>query len=964
LDNFIYNQSSVWIASEHYPYLASSQEAAKETLQIKVDKFAYQPGETAKVVITAPVTGKEGVKALIAVEGKKIHKWWTIPLTATAKMIEIPINADYAPNVYVTASVIGVGHKFYNQSRIIRVSPKEHFLDISVSADKEKYKPGDIAKYTIKATNKNGTPVADTELSFGLVDESIYALRSEAAENIEKFFYDRRTNAVITRCTFADEYSGGPDKIEPISRVRKDFRDTAIWLPNLKTDIKGIATANVTLPDNLTTWRATVRGVTKGTDIGWTINKIISTQDLIVRLSLPRFFSLGDETFINAVVHNYTKESQPVSLVLNTTAQFSVKGKAEQHLTVPADKAERFSWPIKVISPGIATVNISARGKTASDAMETRLNVLSLGVPEFAIKSGELLEDYDKAEIPLVQSTEISPGTFKHQLGISASSIGPVLGNFDKLIEYPYGCTEQTMSRLIPSVVAMKLHKELGLPIDEKQSQRFAKVYKRSMAKLTDYQHSDGGWGWWKNDPSNLYLTGLVMEGFDQLKQVGYQIDANQIKHGLDWLKSASEDLCKQLMDPKLTYSTNTNKEWQESEFSTDLAKNTYALSLYKIKTPAKVTQWLMSRLSILPPEALSYLTMAFKKNNDPRFEKTYKQLLYLANRTNDVVDWDHTKDLLKRLKLGGISNYDYTYRYTGIETTALALRTVLAIEPGNTQLIESIKRWVLLQRDNNGWNNTKTTSQVFLALLEEQLSFNKNKNTNETLRIILADKLLKELHYNAENCYQAEEQISLSQLDKGKIDLDKSGPGRIYYNSLITYMRQLKADENIQAAGSPKGLSIGRSFYRLKPSATTSDGKIHFRSQLITDGIVQSGETVLMKISVNSPINLPYMLLEAYLPSGAEVVQDSTKEDLIEANGDKDSVQGDWGCAWWSHQDILDDRIVFFSTDLKQGKSEFSTLVRMEMPGTYQINPLRLEGMYAKNVRAYSNLDKIQVAK
>ena len=100
-------------------------------------------------------------------------------------------------------------------------------------------------------------------------------------------------------------------------KVRKDFRDTAVWLPDLKTDKNGIVVASVTLPDNLTTWRATVRGITKKTDVGWTINKVIATQDLIVRLPLPRFFSLGDETFINAVVHNYTNQAQAIKLLLS-----------------------------------------------------------------------------------------------------------------------------------------------------------------------------------------------------------------------------------------------------------------------------------------------------------------------------------------------------------------------------------------------------------------------------------------------------------------------------------------------------------------------------------------------------------------------------------------------------------------------------------------------------------------------
>src|SRR5262249_34083024 len=151
--------------------------------------------------------------------------------------------------------------------------------------DKLKYKPGDKVTYTIKAKRPDGKPAGNVELSLGVVDESIYSIRPEAAANIQRFFYSKRNNWVTTVCSFPEQYSGGPDKIEP--KVRKDFRDTAAWLAQLITDKEGVAKATVKLPDNLTTWRATVRGVTTGTDVGWTVNKIISSQDMILRLALP-----------------------------------------------------------------------------------------------------------------------------------------------------------------------------------------------------------------------------------------------------------------------------------------------------------------------------------------------------------------------------------------------------------------------------------------------------------------------------------------------------------------------------------------------------------------------------------------------------------------------------------------------------------------------------------------------------
>jgi uncharacterized protein YfaS (alpha-2-macroglobulin family) len=104
----------------------------------------------------------------------------------------------------------------------------------------------------------------------------------------------------------------------------------------------------------------------------------------------------------------------------------------------------------------------------------------------------------------------------------------------------------------------------------------------------------------------------------------------------------------------------------------------------------------------------------------------------------------------------------------------------------------------------------------------------------------------------------------------------------------------------------------------------------------------------------------VPYVIVECGLPSGAEVVQGDSKAN----NPDGDSNQGDdsdspfagdWQPQWWTHQDVLDDRIVFFVTNLPAGNSEFDVMLRMEMPGTFEINPIKLEGMYTDKVRGYS---------
>ena len=1011
----ISDHGSVWVASERYAFMRDAKDAEKETVSLTPNKKIYKPGETAKIMITAPVTGKEGIEAIVTVEGERLYQCKVVPLDATAKLVEIPIPRELAPNAFIDIAFVGNKHQFYTAEQSIKVSPEDNFLKLAVSSDKDKYKPGDTVHYTVKATKADGTPAANTEVSLGVVDESIYAIRAEAAEDIKKFFYAARSNVVLTSCTFPSMYSAGPDKIEP--KVRKDFKDTAAWIPDLVTNSAGIAIADVKLPDNLTTWRATVRGISTNTDVGFSTQKILCTQDLILRLALPRFFNEGDQGFITAIVHNYTKQAQSIKLSLKASDQFKVDTATVQTASVEPEKAYRYSWPVTLMKSGTATVEAKAVGQTAGDAMEIKLPVNPLGLPAFSIKSGMLTANEVTLPIPTGMSADAVKGTESAVLSLSSSTIGPVLGNFDKLIDYPYGCTEQTLSKMVPSIVAMQLHKQLNLPIAPEQTKKFAEVQKESLEKLRGYHHPDGGWGWWATDDSNAYLTAHVVDGLSMLKATGYSAEGQLIESGLKYMSKACIDLQKQLADPKLEKDSRWAAYVVATE-ETDLAKMLYTVSEWgvtptqlneiynppkvdptkaasdkkaaeikggaknKVAKPAakpkpiltfhseltakvvikdegqthnkcQVRDWLVKNMHDLPEEALCYLILASKNLGDnASAQKAYKELISTSSTDASMMNWSAGR---------------WDYRFTNVEATALGLRAVLAMEPENSERIEGIKQWLLLQRTKDGWENTKTTAEVFMALLIEEIQHKAQTPTEYQVKVVQEGQDLFNLAYDSTNMYGAEQKVKFQLAAQpgtpGTMDLSKSGSGRLYWSTLVTYFRKLLPGDQTAGKGAPEGLSITRKYYRLVPlKEAAADGTIHFKSEEILDHQIKSGETILMKTFVNSPIPLPYVKIESMLPSGAEVVKADSREASVERENDQANVFGDWGFRWWTHEDDLDDRVVYFGTSIPQGLSTFHTMMRMELPGKMEVLPTTLEGMYSDKIRGYSPLEQLTV--
>src|SRR5581483_8506591 len=192
---------------------------------------------------------------------------------------------------------------------------KDKFLSLEIIPNKKEYKPREAASYTVLARNANGSPAAGAEVSLGVVDEAVYSIRPENSGDIRRAFYGTRPNSVQTNFSTSYNFSGySGDKPVRIAKnkrsyqladfknesqyaeptIRKEFKDTAFWQPDVITGADGKATVNFTLPDNLTTWRATARAVTADTKVGSGVGKVLARKDLILRLETPRFLTEGD----------------------------------------------------------------------------------------------------------------------------------------------------------------------------------------------------------------------------------------------------------------------------------------------------------------------------------------------------------------------------------------------------------------------------------------------------------------------------------------------------------------------------------------------------------------------------------------------------------------------------------------------------------------------------------------------
>ncbi|MBI3269917.1 MAG: tetratricopeptide repeat protein, partial [Planctomycetes bacterium] len=241
--------------------------------------------------------------------------------------------------------------------------------------------------------------------------------------------------------------------------LRRNFADTAFWVAQARTDANGKATITVTLPDNLTTWKATARCVTRDTLVGSGTARVTAKKDLLVRVDAPRFLTQHDEIDLAAFVHNNLAAAKDVKTEVTANglalapapgagpgAAAAAAAAADAQLTLVGPELKGIepralgAWSRRVLAAAAGKARVQAKAQTdaESDALELEIPILPHGLAVVATERGQVV---DRALVDfLVPGEGVVPGTEKVEIRAVPSVALSLLDAISYLQEYPYGC--------------------------------------------------------------------------------------------------------------------------------------------------------------------------------------------------------------------------------------------------------------------------------------------------------------------------------------------------------------------------------------------------------------------------------------------------------------------------------------------------------------------------------------------
>ncbi|MBI5545782.1 MAG: alpha-2-macroglobulin [Deltaproteobacteria bacterium] len=1067
--NPITSETSVWVATRATSELGYHQGG----LEIIVDQDTFAVGQEVPVMLAAPVPDRW---VLFSVEGEDLYHWRVVHLTGTVKLIHVAVEPKHVPNVFLDAAMVS-DKQLHRATKQVIVPPVEHFLDVTVKADREAYQPREEATLSIVAKDHAGKPVS-AQLAVGMVDESIYYIQQDYAGDPRQFYFGTKRGQNVPTSSLLDwrgfvvpepepeatpegapgaigalgsgstvgdemddlsvseERSGGGGRMRreaeksaaparsamtkdsaalawkkspnksaeaPSSgaalaeqsegggggevQVRSDFRATALFAPVIVTDAKGQATLKTRLPDSLTTWKTTVRAVGTGSQFGIATATARTRQPLIVRLQAPRFFVVGDVVTVSAVVNNNTSQALQVAPELVAEGVVLegalVSGKVQNKQPgqkVPANGDARFDWQVRIKDAGPVKLKAVARSGSLADAMELPFVAWPHGIDKTLARGGKLRGDEVRVALDLPERKE---GTTRMTVQVAPSQAVTMLDALPYLVDYPYGCTEQTMSRFLPAVVVAKTLKDLGLspedamgrifggveqasaqtthPKGKKSLEELGKMTEAGLKRLYDFQHSDGGWGWWKDGESDRFMSAYVLWGLSLAARSGVQVREDVVSRAASFLDV-------NLVNEEVNLD---RQAWLLHALSVHQARvNRGTMSAYQQKAFENLWKG-RDRLNAYSRALLTLAAASYQKLEQARI---------LIDNLENGVEWDKAEDasvLLKNEPSGKALGTAHWGRERGwwhwsegaVETTAFVLRALVAVNPQH-RLVEPTMNWLVKNRRGAQWSNTRDTAIVVLALndflkasgeVAQDVEYALSVNGKE----IASRKVAKAQILSAPSVYEVDPKLLKD--GKNEIRLVKKSGGALYFFASATFF---SLEEPVKAAGNE--IFAKRRYFKWVGRPTLLKGHVYERQPLDDGESIQSGERVEVVVTLETKNDYEYLIFEDLKPAGFEAVEVKSGQPLsaqeirsasVKRAVDDRSLEGglDYtGRSQSVHQELRDRKVALFVDKLEQGIWEIRYDLRAEVPGQFHALPVMGHAMYVPEIRC--NGDEVRV--
>jgi hypothetical protein len=667
----------------------------------------------------------------------------------------LSIEANFLPDFTIMVYSISETGKLYEH--ILRVHVR-YTYGFNLTTDKEVYEPGDSVTLTI-TPNENKTsvfalsfidsavldvePEDNSELAYFTMnpysayvrsesswgsrfDATSYWWYSEGTHRGGPYFYYPYFYASLLHFDVMDRVAFGEDKAPTElpsfgelltsfeTEIRKNISESANWKTRLiisePTDI------NFKLPDNIGEW--TIRAV--GNSISKDKNGIVlggGVETIQIKAFLPFFIEFevpepilqDDILSVKGYVYNYIGKDVHATVAIHAP-NLIVLNREVQEIFVPNDFVSEIEFSVYCREAYQQNITLLAAteisGVKYSDAKQLTIYITPNGIEVINRTIGYL----NASDGSILLNYSINPMTIyrKETLALYTDLMDISIDSWQSLIGYPYGCMEQTISKTLPTALIYDYLNKTGQLTPELDKQITSMILK-GLHRIYNFQHYDGGWGWWLDDNSKILMTSIIISALIHIEDAGFHVNSFVLKRGIDYLISNQDPSGSWNFDHYSINSLEATAFILKALMNYNNISTQIELALSKAVNRF-IALWEINQ-GMQSPYAASLFYIATKGTIYENATFNSEVIQYLKNNKRsdgDTIFWDNgPKNNWYWRKLGN------KVEVTSYATWALTLDDYF----DNLGIIQKAVRYLLNQRSTWGWRTTADTAAAINAL-------------------------------------------------------------------------------------------------------------------------------------------------------------------------------------------------------------------------------------------------------
>lgn len=793
-------------------------------IDIETDKEAYETGDKAKLLFKTPFSGR----MLVTMESDGVVWHQYVDVVKRTASVDIALKSEWLPNVYVTATLIKphevsgipltVAHGFQN----LKLEEKDRKMNVAITA------PASVRSRTHQKVRVKAAP--GSYVTLAAVDNGILQVTDFKTPDPYGYYYQRRALQVTSYDMYPLLFpemrarlssTGGDGDLSLDKRVNpmpaKRFKLVSYWSGLKKANGSGVAEFEFDIPQ----FSGEVRLMAvafKDEKFGSGEANMKVADPLVISNSLPRFMSPGDTVLVPVTISNTTNKAATGKAVVTVKGPVQVIEGTNQSITINPNSEGRMAFRLAVqptIDVAKITVEVSALGEKFVD--ETEISVRPPSTLQKLAGSGSINGGATQ-RINIPQSG-FMPGSFRYQLLVSKSPVVELAEQLRYLVQYPYGCTEQTVSAAFPQLYYADLSK---LVSDDQRSLNANFNVMEAIRKIRMRQLYSGAVTLWDGEGyEDWWTTTYAAHFLLEARKAGFDVDNGLLETMLGYLTNR----LKTRETIAYYYNRNQNKKIAPKE----VAYSLYVLSLAG-RPQVSAMNYYKANPASLALDSRYLLSVAYAVSGDRR---SFQAVLPASFSGEESVQ-----------QTGGSF-------YSALRDEAIALNALIDADPAHAQ-IPVMAKHVSSRLKTERWLNTQERSFSFLALGKLARSA---ANSNATAEIKVNGKTVATVDGNWKGTSE--------QLKSANVELVVKGSGRIYYTWVA---------EGISTTGDYKEedsyIKVRRQFYDRFGKA-------------ITGNTFKQNDLIIVELSLENAYNgtVQNIVLTDLLPAGFEIENPRTKD-------------------------------------------------------------------------------------